>query len=82
MTVSYARSHKAETVASAVAALHQSPAVASRLYDEELPGLSNNGVFDTQSVAAVAASLKELGIMDSVPDPKTLYTTRFTPVKI
>jgi ABC-type nitrate/sulfonate/bicarbonate transport system substrate-binding protein len=82
MTVAYARSHKAETVASAVAALHQSPAVASRLYDEELPGLSNNGAFDTQSVAAVAASLKELGIMDSVPDPKTLYTTRFTPVKI
>ncbi len=82
MTVAYARSHKPETVASAVAALHQSPAVAARLYDEELPGLSNNGAFDTQSVAAVASSLKELGIMDSVPDPKTLYTTRFTPVKI
>ena len=39
-------------------------------------------VFDPASVAAVAASLKALGIMDTVPDPKTIYTTKFTPVKI
>jgi ABC-type nitrate/sulfonate/bicarbonate transport system substrate-binding protein len=82
MTVAYAKTHKTETVNSAAAALHQSKAVIARLYDEELPGLSNDGTFDAQSVATVASSLKELGIMDTVPDPKTLYTSKFTPVKI
>lgn len=46
------------------------------------PALSPNGAFDPASVAAVAASLKELGILDNVPDPKSLYTTRFVPVNL
>lgn len=82
MTVAYVKTHKAETVASAAAALKQSPALIARLYDTEVPGLSNDGAFDAQSVATVASSLKELGIMDTVPDPKTLYSSRFVPVKL
>ncbi len=81
-TVAYAKSHKAETVKSGAAALHQSEALCGKLWDTEVPGLSNNGAFDPQSVATVAASLKELGIVDTVPDPKTLYTARFVPVKV
>ena len=44
--------------------------------------MSLDGAFDPASVAAVAKSLKELGIMDTVPDPKTIYTAKFVPVKI
>jgi ABC-type nitrate/sulfonate/bicarbonate transport system substrate-binding protein len=82
MTVAYAKAHKPETVAAGAAALHQTPAVIAKLYDVEIGGLSNNGTFDEAAVATVDKSLEELGITDSTPDPKTLYTTRFVPVKV
>jgi len=82
MTVAYVKTHKAETVHDSAAALHLSEALVAKLYDVEVPALSANGTFDPASVAAVAASLKELGILDSVPDPKTLYSTRFVPVNL
>lgn len=82
MTVAYVKSHKTETVRDSAAALHLTPALVGRLYDVEVAALSPNGEFDPASVAAVAASLKELGILDTVPDPKTLYTTRFVPVNL
>lgn len=79
-TVAYVKSHKTETVRDSAAALHLNETLVGRLYDVEVPALSANGTFDPASVAAVAASLKELGILDTVPDPKALYTTRFVPV--
>jgi ABC-type nitrate/sulfonate/bicarbonate transport system substrate-binding protein len=82
MTVAYAKTHKAETIASTKAVLKESDAVLSKLYDNDMPGMSLNGAFDPASVAAVAKSLKDLGIMDSDPDPKTIYTSKFVPVKI
>lgn len=82
MTVAYAKTHKAETVAAGAAALKQSPALIAKLYDVEVGGLSSNGTFDEASVASVDRSLQELGITASTPDPKTLYTTRFVPVKV
>lgn len=82
MTVAYVKTHKTETVRDSAAALHLNEALVAKLYDVEVPALSANGTFDPASVAAVAASLKELGILDTVPDPKTLYTTRFVPVNL
>jgi NitT/TauT family transport system substrate-binding protein len=82
MTVAYAKTHKTETVADGAAALHQTPAVIAKLYDVEIGGLSKDGTFDDAAVANVDKSLQELGITDSTPDPKTLYTTRFVPVKV
>jgi ABC-type nitrate/sulfonate/bicarbonate transport system substrate-binding protein len=80
MTVAYVKTHKTETVRDGAAALHLNEALVGKLYDVEVAALSPNGTFDPASVAAVAASLKELGILDTVPDPKTLYTNRFVPV--
>lgn len=82
MTVAYVKTHKTETVRDSAAALHLNEALVAKLYDVEVAALSPNGTFDPASVAAVAASLKELGILDAVPDPKTLYTTRFVPVNL
>jgi NitT/TauT family transport system substrate-binding protein len=82
MTVAYAKTHKAEVIASTKIVLKESDAVLSKLYDNDMPGMSKDGAFDAASVAAVAKSLKDLGIMDSDPDPKTIYTTKFVPVKI
>ena len=81
-TVAYMKSHRAETIKSTQNTLHESTAVVSKIYDNDMPGMSLDGAFDAASVVAVAKSLKELGIMDNEPDPKTIYTSRFVPVKI
>jgi ABC-type nitrate/sulfonate/bicarbonate transport system substrate-binding protein len=82
MTVAYMRTHKAETVKSIVPVLGETPAIVGRLYDNDMAGMSSDGAWDPASVAAVAKSLKELGIMDTEPDPKTIYNPNFVPVKI
>ena len=66
-TVAYMKSHKAETVKSAAAVLHEPESVVSRLYDDDMPGLSSNGAWDPASIEAVRKSLNELGISDTEP---------------
>jgi ABC-type nitrate/sulfonate/bicarbonate transport system substrate-binding protein len=82
MTIAYMRTHKAESVKSIAKVLGESEVVVGRLYDNDMPGLSSDGAWDLASVTAVAKSLKELGIMDTEPDPKTIFTSKFVPVKI
>jgi hypothetical protein len=82
MTIAYMRTHKAESVKSIAKVLGESDVVVGRLYDNDMPGLSSDGAWDLASVTAVAKSLKELGIMDTEPDPKTIFTSKFVPVKI
>ena len=82
MTVAYAKTHKPEVIASTRTVLKESDYVLAKLYDNDMPGMSRDGSFDPASVVAVAKSLKDLGIMDTDPDPKTIYTTKFVPVKI
>lgn len=82
MTVAYMRTHKPETVKTIANVLGESEPIVGRLYDNDMPGMSSDGAWDSASVVAVAKSLKALGIMDTEPDPKTLYTTRFVPIKI
>ena len=82
MTVAYMRTHKTESVKSIAKVLGEQEPIVARLYDNDMPAMSSNGAWDLASVTAVANSLKELGIMDTVPDPKTIYTSKFVPVKI
>ncbi len=82
MTIAYMRTHKAESVKSIAKVLGESDVVVGRLYDNDMPGLSSDGAWDLASVTAVAKSLKDLGIMDTEPDPKTIFTSKFVPVKI
>jgi NitT/TauT family transport system substrate-binding protein len=82
MTIAYMRTHKAETVRSIAPVLGESEDVVGKLYDNDMPAMSSNGAWDPAAVAAVAKSLQALGIMETAPDPKTIYTARFVPVKI
>jgi NitT/TauT family transport system substrate-binding protein len=82
MTVAYMRTHKPETVKSIAKVLQEPEPIVGKLYDNDMAGMSSDGAWDLASVTAVAKSLKELGIMDSEPDPKTIYTSKFVPVKI
>jgi NitT/TauT family transport system substrate-binding protein len=81
-TIAYMKTHKKETVASAMATLQMSQTVVSRSYDTDMPAFSTDGSWDPASIEVVRRSLKDLGIMDTEPDPKTMYTAAFVPVKI
>lgn len=81
-TVAYMKTHKAETVKSAAAVLHEPEAIVSKLYDAAMPGMSTNGAWDTASIEAVRQSLTQLGIVDTAPPLSSMYTSRFVPVKI
>jgi ABC-type nitrate/sulfonate/bicarbonate transport system substrate-binding protein len=82
MTVAYMRTHKPQTVTSIAKVLGETEPIVGRLYDNDMAAFSNDGTWDPASVEAVARSLKDLGIMDTEPDPKSIYTARFVPVKI
>ena len=81
-TIAWMKTHKKETVRIAASVVGSSETVVSRLYDEDMASFSTDGAFDPASVEAVRKSLKELGIVETEPDVKSMYTTRFVPVKI
>jgi ABC-type nitrate/sulfonate/bicarbonate transport system substrate-binding protein len=81
-TVAYIKSHKAETVAIIGQQLKLDAKIAGESYDHETPVMSDNGLFDPAALEVIRRSLKELGIMDRMPDAKELYTDQFIPVKL
>jgi hypothetical protein len=46
-----------------------------------MAGFSPDGVWDPEAIDVIRSSLKELGILPTVPDAKALYTDRFVPVR-
>jgi hypothetical protein len=55
--------------------------IASKVYDAEIDGFSSNGAWDKQSIDVIRHSLKELHILNTVPEAKTIYNDKFVPVK-
>ena len=53
--------------------------VTSRSYDEVMPMFSDDGRFNPKSLATLATSYVELGLLPQAPDMATLYTEAFLP---
>jgi len=82
-TVSYARDHKAETVAFAEAALGVRPSVAAKVYDQLMPGnfFSSDGVIAPATLAAMGKSFVELKLLPEQQDLSRFVSDRFLPGK-
>jgi len=80
-TIAFMKANKDFTVKSEAKTIEVSEAVAAKVYDVQLSAFSTDGSFDPKAVEAIRRSLKELGILDFEPDPKTLYNDKFVPVK-
>jgi NitT/TauT family transport system substrate-binding protein len=82
-TVSYARSHKAETVAFDQQVLGVRASVAAKVYDELMPSnfFSNNGVIAPQTLAAMSKSFVDLKLLPKEVDLSRYVTDRFLPGK-
>ena len=81
-TIAYMKAHKDRAVAISAKVLDFTPAVASRVYDEQIGGFSTDGTFDPQGVATLKESFIQMGLLKQAPDDKSLFTTQFVPVKV
>jgi ABC-type nitrate/sulfonate/bicarbonate transport system substrate-binding protein len=81
-TIAYMKAHKDRAVAISAKVLDFTPAVASRVYDEQIGGFSTDGTFDPQAVVTLKQSFIQMGLLKQEPDDKSLFTTQFVPVKI
>jgi NitT/TauT family transport system substrate-binding protein len=81
-TITYMKAHKDKAVEISAKVIDISPAVASRVYDEQIGAFSTDGTFDPAAVATLKESFIEMGLLKQAPPDNELFTTQFVPVKI
>ncbi len=81
-TIAFMKSHKDKTVEISSKVLGFSPAVTSRVYDEQIGGFSTDGTFDPAAVATLKELFIQMGLLKQAPPDSELFTTQFVPVKI
>jgi len=78
-TVRYMNAHKDEAIRLTEPATKLPPEIASKVYDLEMPAMSLTGRFDPKAVEVIMQSFLDLGVLDSIPKDKVLYTEAFLP---
>jgi ABC-type nitrate/sulfonate/bicarbonate transport system substrate-binding protein len=78
-TIAFMRANKAETVAIASEVTGKDADITSRSYDELMPMFSDDGKFNANALAVLAASYVELQLLPQAPDMAKLYTEAFLP---
>jgi NitT/TauT family transport system substrate-binding protein len=80
-TAAFMRDNREATIKSVAKTMGNPETVVAAAYPEELKMLSFDGAFSTKAVEVIRASLKDLGIVDSVPELKAMFTTEFSPLR-
>jgi NitT/TauT family transport system substrate-binding protein len=78
-SVAYFKAHKDEVVKFDAALLKKPEPIMSRVYDEAMPMITDNGHFDPKGLAAIRQSLVDTKILETPPDMAKLYTEKFLP---
>jgi NitT/TauT family transport system substrate-binding protein len=81
-TIAYMRANKDATVKITAKAIDVRESVVNRIYDEQVEGFSSDGAWNPVAIDVIRKSLVELGILDKVPEAKTIYNDQFVPVKL
>lgn len=81
-TIAFMKANKAKSVEISAKVINVSPAVAARVYDEQIGYFSTDGTFDPQAVETLKQSYIEMGLLKEIPDDKALFTTQFVPVTV
>lgn len=79
--IDFMKTHKEATTKIAVRALHSTPQIMNRIYDNLAPWLESDGHFDPKGIATLKASYIDLGILTKKPSNSQILTERFVPVK-
>lgn len=81
-TIAFIRANKDATVKITAKAIDVRESIVTRVYDAQVGGFSADGAWNPAAIEVIRRSLKDLGILDSVPDARTLYNDQFVPVKL
>jgi NitT/TauT family transport system substrate-binding protein len=80
-TIAFMRANKDFTVKSESRTIDVRESVVSKIYDTQIGSFSADGAWDPAAIDVIRNSLKDLGILETVPDAKTIYNDKFVPVK-
>jgi len=81
-TIALMRANKDFVVKTGARVVQVRESIVSRVYDAQIGSFSSDGAWDPVAIDVIRNSLKELGILDFVPEAKTIYNDKFVPVKI
>jgi NitT/TauT family transport system substrate-binding protein len=81
-TIAFMKANKEKSVEISAKVINLTPAVAARVYDEQIGGFSTDGTFDPQGIATLKKSFIEMDLLKDVPPDNVLFTTQFVPVKV
>ncbi len=81
-TVAFMKANKDAAVKSGAKVVQVRESIVSKVYDTQINYFSTDGAWDPESIDVIRKSLKELGILDYVPEAKVLYNDQFVPVKL
>jgi NitT/TauT family transport system substrate-binding protein len=80
-TVAFMKANKAAAVKSGARVVEVRESIVSKVYDTQIGSFSTDGAWDPQAIDVIRNSLKDLGILDTIPEAKTIYNDKFVPVK-
>ncbi len=80
-SVAYMKANRDKTIEMSARFLRVDPAIVARTYDEQMPGLEEDGTFDPKGIEVAKQSLIDMGILTEKPATDKILTTRFLPVK-
>ena len=80
-SIAFMKTNRARTTELASQLLHESPAIADKVYEHEIGMLEDDGHFDPQAIAVLKESFVAMGILPEKPRDEQLFTSRFVPVK-
>jgi ABC-type nitrate/sulfonate/bicarbonate transport system substrate-binding protein len=79
-TIAFARANKEVTVLSEAKTIDVRPAIAAKIYDAQIGSFSADGAWSMAAIDVIRNSLKELGILNAIPEAKDIYNDKFVPV--
>ena len=80
-TIAFMRANRDVTIKSEARTLDIGASVVAKVYDAQMPSFSADGAWNPKAIEVIRNSLKELGILPTIPEASSLYTDKFVPVK-
>jgi ABC-type nitrate/sulfonate/bicarbonate transport system substrate-binding protein len=81
-TVAFMKANKDFAVKSGAKVVQVRESIVSKVFDTQIGNFSTDGAWDPVAIDVIRNSLKDLGILDFIPDAKTIYNDKFVPVKL
>ncbi len=80
-TIAFMKANRDFTVKSEARTIDVRQSVVEKIYNAQMEGFSLDGAWDPAAIDVIRSSLKELGILPTIPEAKGLYTDKFVPVR-